>query len=93
MAGVASMPPVVGPGRRKVDMVEGQQPLFLGAPEACIVGAHWVDGEGWRCRVQLRRAFEEWAECRETVYERLTTPELLQALEAELVTLRVEMGC
>lgn len=73
--------------------MDGQQALFTGAPEACIVGAHWVDGEGWRCRVQLRRAYETWEDARETHYERLTTPELLDVLDVELASLRVEMGC
>jgi len=73
--------------------MEDQQRLFEGAPEACIVGAHWVPGEGWRLRVQLRRQFEDWADCRETHYERLTTPELLDVLDLEVAAVRREMGC
>lgn len=72
--------------------MEGQEPLFIGAPEACIVGAHWVDGEGWRCRVQLRRQYEEWSDCRETSYERLSTAELFDVLDVELAALRSEVG-
>ena len=62
----------------------GQDRLLVGAPEAVHVAATYVVGTGWFVHLGLRRQFQPWAEATRSTYERLTTEELVQVLEAEL---------
>lgn len=72
--------------------MEGEQQLFVGAVEAAIISAQFVLGEGWLLRLQLRRQFEDWADARTEVYERLSTDELVEVLDVSLGTFRAALG-
>lgn len=72
--------------------MHGEQRLFEGAPEAAIIGAHYVAGEGWALRLQIRRQFQDWTDARTEEYERLTTDELVEVLDSSLGTLRAALG-
>jgi hypothetical protein len=72
--------------------MDGEQQLFEGAVEACVIQAHFVLGEGWSLRLQLRRQFEDWAAARTETYERLSTDELVEVLDVSLVTFRASLG-
>lgn len=72
--------------------MDGEQKLFSGAPEAAIISAQFVLGEGWRLRLQIRRQFEDWTDCRSEEYDRLTTDELVDCLDASLGVLRSSLG-
>lgn len=72
--------------------MDGQQPLFLGAVEAAIWSSHYVLGEGWTLRLQIRRQFEDWADCRTEVYDHLTTDELLEVLDVSLGVFTTALG-
>lgn len=65
---------------------------FDGAVEAVIIGAHFVLGEGWTLRLQLRRQFEEWGDARTELYDHLTTDELVDVLDVSLGTVRAHLG-
>lgn len=69
-----------------------QEQLFTGAVEAAIISAQYILGEGWTLRLQLRRQFQDWTDARTEVFERLSTDELVDTLDASLGTLRVELG-
>jgi hypothetical protein len=69
-----------------------QERLFIGAVEAAIISANYVAGEGWLLRLQIRRQFEDWADARTEVYERLTTDELVEVLDVSLGTFRSALG-
>lgn len=69
-----------------------QEQLFTGAVEAAIISAQFHLGEGWTLRLQLRRQFEDWADARTEVYDRLTTDELVEVLDVSLGTLRAALG-
>lgn len=69
-----------------------QGSLFIGAVEAAIISAHYVLGEGWVLRLQIRRQYEEWADCRTEVYDRLSTDELVEVLDASLGSFRTALG-
>ena len=69
-----------------------QQPLFVGAVEAAIISAHYVLGEGWVARLQIRRQYEDWADARTESYERLTTDELVEVLDVSLGSFRTALG-
>ena len=56
--------------------------MFRLAPEALTINAHHVGGEGWFLKIQMRRADETWAEAYTEQYERLTTHELVDVLDA-----------
>lgn len=66
-----------------------QERLFRLAVEAVVVQAHFVPGEGWRLHITTRRGDEEWSDAVARWYDRLTTPELADVLEADL---RSELG-
>jgi hypothetical protein len=72
--------------------VEGQEQLFIGAVEACILSAQFHLGEGWTLRLQIRRQFEDWADCRTEVYDHLTTDELVDVLDVSLGTVKATLG-
>lgn len=72
--------------------MEDQGRLFDGAVEAAIISAHYRLGEGWVLRLQIRRQFEDWADCRTEEYDRLTTDELVDTLDASLGLLRTALG-
>jgi hypothetical protein len=72
--------------------MDGEQQLFSGAVEAAIISAQFHLGEGWTLRLQLRRQFEDWADARTELYDRLSTDELVDTLDAALGTVRVELG-
>lgn len=55
--------------------MEDQQ-LFTGAPEALIISGHFVPGEGWVARLQIRRQYERWEDSRSESYDHLSTDEL-----------------
>lgn len=69
-----------------------EQQLFTGAPEAFIVSGHYVLGEGWICRLQIRRQYEQWEDSRSETYDRLSTDELGQVLEAATARLWTVLG-
>jgi hypothetical protein len=69
-----------------------QEPLFIGAVEAAVISAHYVLGEGWVCRLQLRRQYEQWEDARSESYDRLSTDELLEVLDITLGTFRTALG-
>jgi len=60
--------------------------LLPGAPEGVTVSAYCIAGEGWRLKISVRRQFQTWHEASTGAYERLTTDELVDVIEAELVT-------
>lgn len=61
--------------------------LFRLAPEAVTVAAIHYPGQGWYLRVCVRRQDETWAEAPKEQYERLSTPELADAVECTLQTM------
>lgn len=69
-----------------------EQQLFTGAPEAFILSAHWVPGEGWTARLRIRRQYEAWESTGEESYDHLTTSELATALEAMSASLWSGLG-
>jgi hypothetical protein len=69
-----------------------EQRLFEGAPEAVILSCHYTMGEGWTARLQIRRQFEDWADARTEVYDRLTTQELADALDALSASIYAGLG-
>lgn len=69
-----------------------QEQLFTGAVEAAILSAQYHLGQGWSLRLQLRRQFEDWADCRTEEYERLTTDELVEVLDVSLGVFRAALG-
>lgn len=72
--------------------MDGETRLFVGAPEALLMHAHYVLGEGWVLRLQLRRQFQSWGEAPASHYERLTTDELEDVLSATLGSVAATEG-
>ena len=72
--------------------MQGEQRLFDGAVEAAIISAQYHLGDGWTLRLQLRRQFEDWADARTEVYDRLTTDELVDTLDVCLGSFRSSLG-
>jgi len=72
--------------------MDDQQRLFSGAVEAAIISSHYVLGEGWTLRLQIRRQFEQWEDARTESYERLTTDELVDILDVSLGRVRTALG-
>lgn len=72
--------------------MDGEQQLFEGSVEAVIIGATWVPGEGWQLRLQVRRQFQDWQDARTELYDHLSTPELVDVLDASLGAVRLELG-
>jgi hypothetical protein len=62
------------------------QRLIPGAPEAFVVSAHYVVGEGWDCKISVRRQFQLWAGASEGRYTHMTTAECFEVVEAALAT-------
>lgn len=69
-----------------------EQQLFVGAPEAFIISGHYVMGEGWICRLQIRRQYERWEDSRSESYDRLTTSEMEAVLEGLTASLWASLG-
>ena len=69
-----------------------QQPLFVGAVEAAIISASFTLGEGWKLRLQIRRQYEHWDDCRTEVYDHLTTDEMVDTLDASLGLFKNALG-
>lgn len=61
-----------------------QPRLFRLAPEAVVVQAHFVAGEGWQALVRVRRGDEEWDTAHQEHYSFLSTTELVDVLLADL---------
>lgn len=69
-----------------------EQKLFHGALEAILISAQHVPGEGWTCTFRMRRQFEDWQEGHAELYERLTTPELMDTMWAMVDVASREAG-
>ena len=69
-----------------------QQPLFLGSVEAAIISANYTLGDGWKVRLQIRRQYEHWEDCRTEVYDHLTTDEMVDVLDVSLGSFRTALG-
>jgi hypothetical protein len=61
--------------------------LFRLAYEAGHLTFGHVGGQGWSLTVSLRRGDESWSDTRSTVYTHLSTTELVDVIEAEIVKL------
>lgn len=72
--------------------MDGQEVLFTGAPEAVIFSAHYVLGEGWAVRCQLRRQYEDWADARTEQWTHLTTDELGDVLDVAVGQMFTQLG-
>jgi len=71
-------------GGSQMDWNQSSQPrLIRGCPEAIVISAHHVPGFGWSCKVSTRRQFELWPEARTSVYEQLSTEELVDVIQCE----------
>lgn len=58
--------------------------LLVGEPEALVVSAHFVAGQGWALKISCRRQFQLWGEAATGFYEYLNTPELYDVICAAL---------
>jgi hypothetical protein len=58
--------------------------LRLGAVEALALSAWYVPGSGWRLVVRARCAQQLWSGVESVTYDALTTPELADAVLAQL---------
>lgn len=61
-----------------------QERLFRLAVEAINVQVTFVPGEGWSMRAGWRRQDECWSDAQRVEYSHLTTPELVDVIDAEL---------
>lgn len=62
----------------------GQSALFVGAPEALTIGAHYEHGYGWVLTLRMRRQGQQWLEASREDYSHLTTPELMDVLDVAI---------
>lgn len=69
-----------------------EQRLFEGALEGFVLSGHFVPGEGWFCRLQMRRQYEQWEDSRSESYDHLSTDELGLSVEALSASLWVALG-
>lgn len=60
-----------------------QDRLFRLAPAVLHLDATFVDGEGWRLTICMRRADEEWPDAYRSEYTFLSTGELLDVICSE----------
>lgn len=66
-------------------MDQFEQPrLYRLAVEAVALTAVYTGGVGWQVTIAARRQYETWPEARVCTYDRLTTAELADVVEADL---------
>lgn len=61
--------------------------LFRLAYEAGSITFGHVGGQGWTLTATFRRGDESWSEARPVTYSHLSTEELVDVIEAEIVKL------
>jgi hypothetical protein len=54
-----------------------QNPLWTPAVAAIVMRMNYVPQKGWECQVQVRRDGQTWDQATSTLYEMLSTEELL----------------
>ena len=62
-----------------------QERLFELAVEAGTIALAFRPGEGWYLRVAMRRGGQEWSEVDGRTYWGLSTPEMVDVIDAELM--------
>lgn len=82
--GGASLPRA--PGHALGGSVQEQR-LFRLAHEAVSITAAYVGGQGWSVTVRLRRGDESWSDAYSAQYSHLSTSEMVDVIECELLQL------
>lgn len=68
-----------------------QERLFNVAPDSLALSAVHVLGEGWRLTLSTRTSGEEWSDRSRATYSHLSTAELLDVIDSELLARLVDL--
>lgn len=68
--------------------MDGQIRLWATPPEALSISAHWDYPDGWRVVITMRRVDQSWQGAYRHAYDHLTTPEMFDVIDGELLELR-----